>query len=372
MNAEERRQALANTIGEPIEDGWFKVSPYGSFRGSVPGRDQVVGDAQAKAMVSEFNSMRGKLGRLFRGIPIYIGHPDADPTTYPDQRRLGKVVELERRSDGLWAKPEWNSLGKENLDEGFWMFPSPYWDAPAGRANFEPDRLISIGLTNTPRIPTSEPVANSQDTNIMDRNTLIELLNLPAEATDEEIMAALNALITKVNEGDEAAREELEDIEALQNSLTEATTAREAAENSLSTVTGERDQLSRRADQADVDLLALRESYANTLLDAAVEDGRIEGHEREALANQFTTDFETAKTALIARKPQLNTAALNLERSRREVSDEQARREKVANAVGKLMNEDPNLSYLDAHSRVKNDPEMAKVFEEMKSPDEQN
>jgi hypothetical protein len=107
-NSDAREAAVANAFSEtePMEessDGWFKVSPYGVFRGKTPGRPQHFSEDAAKRMVSEFNSLRGKLGRMFRGVPIYIGHPDVDPTIWTDDRRLGKVTQLEARADGLWA-----------------------------------------------------------------------------------------------------------------------------------------------------------------------------------------------------------------------------------------------------------------------------
>lgn len=103
-----REAAVANALSEtePMEessDGWFKVSPYGVFRGKTPGRPQHFTEDAAQRMVAEFNSLRGKLGRMFRGIPIYAGHPDVDPTIWTDDRRLGKATQLEARADGLWV-----------------------------------------------------------------------------------------------------------------------------------------------------------------------------------------------------------------------------------------------------------------------------
>ena len=78
-NATEAREAaLANAADAPVdgaEDAWIKIAPYGTYRGSKPGRPQHFTEAEANAMVAEFNSLRGKAGRLFRGIPIYIGQP---------------------------------------------------------------------------------------------------------------------------------------------------------------------------------------------------------------------------------------------------------------------------------------------------------
>ena len=203
----EREGAVSNAAEEPFDgtdDGWMKIAPFGSYPGSRPGRPQHFTEVEANAMVGEFRSLRGRLGRMFRGAPVYIGHPDKDPAVYTDHRRLGKVIDLQARPDGLYGEVEWNALGLENKREGYWVFPSPRWDAPAGRSEFRPDRLISVGLTNMPRIAASEPVTNSQDfenenqtnTDIMDRKLLTEKLGLDVTATDEEILAKLTQVLS--------------------------------------------------------------------------------------------------------------------------------------------------------------------------------
>lgn len=347
-NSQDRRDAIANAIGEPISsDAWFKISPYGVFKGRTPGREQHFNAENAALMVSEFNSVRGKLGRLFRGAPVYRGHPDVDPKQYPDDRRRGKIVELEARGDGLWGKAEWNSLGQENVDQGYWLYPSPYWDAPGGQKQFTPDRLISVGLTNTPRIVTSEPIANSDDDNqLMDRQQLIAALGLPDEATDEEILAAIKALQDNADTPEGKAK-----LEEVENSLKTAESERESAENAK--------------DTAETALKDVRKAYANSLIDAAVSDSRIAEADREEQENAFAADFDAAEKALKAMKPTLNTKELSLKKSREELSNAQARREKVENAVSEKMQANPGMSYLDAHSAVKRDPEMKEVFEAM-------
>ncbi len=157
--AEARESAIANSLDpdDAIDfsdgaDGWFKISPYGVFRGRAPGRPQHVSVANAKLMEGEFNSLLGKLGRKFRSIPIYHGHPDVDPELWPDDRRIGKITKLEARADGLWGYAEWNSLGEDNKREGWWIYPSPRWDQAPGKDRCEPDRLRSIVHTSRGRL----------------------------------------------------------------------------------------------------------------------------------------------------------------------------------------------------------------------------
>lgn len=355
-SGDDRRAAIANAGDvSPIQKGeWIMVAPYGDHPGRRPGRLQYFHKPQADAMVSEFNSWKAKLGRLFRGRSIFIGHPDADPVNYKDDRRLGKIMQLEARADGLWAEPDWNSLGNENIDEGWWVYPSPYWDAPKGKARFEPDRLISIGLTNNPRIVVSEPVSNTDTNETMDRQKLLEKLGLPPEATDEEILAKIEAFMNAAQ-----SDEDKQAAEEMKNSLTEAQEGRETAENALTTeqekVTG-----------LETQLQEARTAHANSLLDHAIEGACIEKADREKWEKDFSDDFEKASNALGEIKPKLNTQQLELEKSREKVSNERERREQIANAVDAEM--EKGKSYLEATAAVKANPEFKSLFEAMHQP----
>ncbi len=382
----------ANALEE--EDGWFKVSPYGAFPGKEPGRIQKFGKAEAQLMEVHFNSLAGKLGRVFRGAPIFIGHPDVDRTLWPDERRLGKVAEIQARADGLWARPEWNALGRENIENGYWIYPSPRWDAPKGKQEFRPDRLLSIGLTNMPRIKESDPIANasfaqaidemrkgvdqnqdaaaaagvsdsenvvhnknpetetSQQTNIMDRKLMIEKLGLPPEATDEEIWAKLDAML-----------KENADMAATEKAKLDA-----EAENQGSGGTGPESGKEKVAAAEDDELAKARMETANARVDLAIAEGRIGLSERDAWLGRLTGENrETEFNSLTALKPKLNTGALDLKKARTEIGDEAQRRETIANAVA--VEQAKGKTYRDAYLAVQNNPEFKAVFEAMKEPD---
>jgi hypothetical protein len=126
---------------------WELIAPYGEFPTADRKRIQKFGKPQAEAMVATFNSVWHRLGTMFRGVPIFHGHPDVDPKSWTDDRRLGKVVEIEAREDGLYGKPEWNALGADNAREGWWLYPSPAWLHPKTSATVVmPDELLSIGM----------------------------------------------------------------------------------------------------------------------------------------------------------------------------------------------------------------------------------
>lgn len=347
-----REAAVANSVTdvEAIDfsesaDGWFKISPYGVFRGKQPGRQQHVSIENAKLMEDEFNSLLGKLGRAFRGIPIYHGHPDVDPEIWPDDRRIGKVTQIQARPDGLWGFAEWNSIGEDNKREGWWIYPSPRWDAPAGGSRFTPDRLISIGLTNTPRIEESEPVFNSdQQTkpdNTMDPALIRQKLGLLPESTDEEVIAK---------------------IEALQQAATDAEAKAMEAENAKNALTTEKDQMACSLRDAQAAATKAREDADNAILDLAERDGKITKAERPEWQTKLSGDSrDEAVNALGTLTPKLNTKALDKTQNRESRENSDTVREQVANSVAE-MQATQGLSYHDAWLKAKADPKFASFF----------
>jgi Mu-like prophage I protein len=363
-NDEPREDAICNSeIGSTDEEGWVKIATYGVHPGSVKGRDQHFFEEDANAVVAEFNSLRGQLGRMFRGIPIYIGHPDTRPDLYTDHRRLGRYTDLQTRADGLWAKEELNSLGMENKREGYWMYPSPRWDAPAGRPRFRPTRLISVGLTNSPRLLGSEPVANStldaetkeetKTNTIMDRKLLCEKLGLDVTATDEEILAKIETLNSAAADAEAKLTVKAGEMETVK-------TEKDEMANSITTLTG-------RVTALEGELRTERETVANGLLDAAVKDGRITQADRASWHTRLTGDKrEEEANALAGLKPAMNTKSIDVAKSRVEIGDEKGRRETIANAVDAIMKE-KGVGYDDAWLLAKKDPALKPVWDAMRS-----
>jgi hypothetical protein len=364
-----REGDISNAADAPIddvtEDRWVKIAPFGTYPGSKPDRPQHFHEEEANAMVREFSSLRGKLGRLFRGVPIYIGHPDKHPQIYTDHRRLGRFTDLQVRPDGLYGEAEWNSLGEENLKEGYWVFPSPRWDAPEGRPEFRPDRLISVGLTNMPRIAASEPVTNSilddetqtDTTTEMDRKLLTDKLGLDVTATDEEILAKIALLMSE----DETAKATLTD------KVTQMETKVETAENSLTVARANLQTANGRIAALETEINAGREALANSQLDAAVQSGRITAAERAAWLPRLTGEArESEANALMAMQPKYNTRSLDVTKQRQEIGDEKARRETIANAVDSIMR-DKGVGYDEAWTMAKKDPALKPVWDAMRT-----
>ncbi|MGZ8940376.1 MAG: phage portal protein family protein, partial [Limisphaerales bacterium] len=148
-----------------LQEEWVQLSPYGDFphaRGL-----QRVDRVAAELMVTQFHSFRGRVGRLFGGVPFYVGHPDLPASSeLVDRKAYGWIMEVEAREDGFYGRVKWSEAGLALLRNAHFKFLSPFWEAreigqESGRRIYRPVALISAGLTNQPNIPV-KPLANTQ------------------------------------------------------------------------------------------------------------------------------------------------------------------------------------------------------------------
>ncbi len=285
---------------EPVnlsaKDGWLLLAPYGETPylqregpgpGDVKQYRQVFTRPQAERMAAALHALAASEGEEFCGLPIYAGHPDANPVRWPDERRLGGVLGLEARPDGLYARPAWNDLGEQNRTHNYLVYPSPAWiyDRRVAQSTgiIAPDELRSVGLTNSPRIAHVRPWTNraetlSSETNITTTSMnykalLIEQFGLEETASDDAIQQA----------HDERRRAEAVNCAERDGALADARRFRAAA--------------------------------VNAQLDAAINTGRLSAAERAGFAQRFERDYEEALHELGERRPALNTQALGLKPS---------------------------------------------------------
>jgi hypothetical protein len=142
--------------------GWLKLVGYGEHPHCLG--MQVVSRESALLMAKNFHSLVQRLARRFRGVPVYIGHPDdanfRGQVGHGDTRAYGWVKGLDARGDGLWTYIKWSRAGQELIADAHFKFLSPRWEMhPIGEGRFVPKLLVSIGLTNYPNIPT-DAIAN--------------------------------------------------------------------------------------------------------------------------------------------------------------------------------------------------------------------
>ena len=340
---------------------WELIAPYGEFPSADRKRLQVFGQTEADLMVANFNSIWKQMGNMFRGVPIYHGHPDVDPKHFPDDRRLGKITELEAREDGLYGKPEFNALGRENKEEGWWVYPSPAWLSPqTNEKRIHPDELLSIGLTNTPNIFESQPWTNSAELDEDETNTdnimkekACALLGLdPAKATDEEILSGLENLKKMADENAAKAAEANDDKTKVINLEAEKKKAEEEA-------------LLAKQSEANS-----RKVFAEEIVAAAVDAGKITATEKETTLNSLIADgadVVSISKGLREKQVQLNTKQLDLGGKKIAISNARERSAAVQIEVNARMAAN-NCDYDTAYKSVKNDPKFAQLFEAMKQP----
>lgn len=277
-------------------DGWLRITPWGEYPHRA-GRQQV--DAAAgQAMVAAFNSLRSRVARMFRGLPVYAGHPDMDAAAYQDRRRYGKITDLETREDGLYGKVEWNDLGTLAIEQGHYLYASPAWRLRKDGAFVRPTELISVGLTNTPNIP-GDPWAENERTEMPAWITeaLVKSGRLVAGETDEaKIETAFNTLLT------DAAR-----VPELAANVATLTTERDAAKAAAEKAATDLAAANTRATAAETATTSERAERVKLELAAAVGAGRITQAEVTAWNDRFVADFPATLTALHTAKVAVNT-----------------------------------------------------------------
>ncbi len=267
-------------------DHWFQVSPFGRFPHRVG--MQVFDQQAAEGIVRFFNSARERMARWWRGLPVFIGHPDLDPKTYPDHRKYGSIQRLEVRADGLYAQARWSRAGREIVNDEHFDFPSPLWNmepVPHEAGAFRPVELISVGLTNRPNISNKPVGANAEDAEAevlspMKREEIIQQLGLrPAEGadavTDEQITAAITRLRATEDENTRLAAQLRDAHEA-------------------------RDEQARHAANE-------RQARIEDRLTVAANAGRITEAERDGWRARLAADFDGTCIKLGQLAPTLNT-----------------------------------------------------------------
>lgn len=147
-------------------DNWVMIAPYGDHKYEFADGKQGVqrfDREAAESMVAWFNSLAGRLTRLFKGVPLFNGHPDHDDRavagTYPDKRIHGAFVSLDARDNALFGQLVPELSGKALVNTRTKVKLSPRWFSATkpvavenGMPIYRPIVLASVGLTNRPNI----------------------------------------------------------------------------------------------------------------------------------------------------------------------------------------------------------------------------
>lgn len=229
--------ALENSIGpsfELMQDGTMFV-PYGDFQHpeGLQRFDREGAQRIADDLRGIFSQIRRVIqSRVPRRAPIYIGHPDVPGRgpEFPDKRAYGWITSATAENDGMRVSVKWTRAGDELVREGHFRFYSPYWELEErrdGRSRvLHPVMLISMGLTNNPRIPVpalanddsaaagddqgEEDSTNGSETDPDDtmKKELAALLGKDETTADEDLLAMVKTLMENQKPAEGAASEE--------------------------------------------------------------------------------------------------------------------------------------------------------------------
>lgn len=345
------------------DQGWALLAPFGDFPSRAvvitPGGEVSRLDAiqrldrpAAEAMFEHFNSTGQRVRRFFRSVPIFHGHPDVPKLgdSYADKSEKGAVIGLQVRADGLYWRPAFNGAGAALLDGSTKLFPSGRWTSePAGEENgrpvFRPSRLISVGLTPRPHLPTEmlndtpsqapnpEPQMNKTTLLAWLRTCGVELAN---DATDAQIEAALATVHGRTQRAVELANA----AETLATRETELAAARTETAAKATEFSNE------------------RAGRITDLLDAQIRRGVLTEAERARWQTRLAADFANERDELLRLEPKLKTASeADGKRKGTQFANAGERREAVLAAV--KAKQDAGLSYDDAFARVRTEkPEL--------------
>lgn len=202
--------ALTNDIGQCPEE--VKILPVGTVN-SEKG-DFIVDQESYKEMKAEMQR---------RGIDIVI---DYEHQTLKDVQAPagGWVKDLIYTPEAIVAKVEWTPKAKEYLKNKEYRYLSPV--VLTRKSDSKAVVLHSLALTNTPAINGMFAIVNSVNFYTyntptggkeMDLQRIKELLGLPAETPEEDVMNALVKVLEKVKDAPDPKTEE--DKEVVANSV---------------------------------------------------------------------------------------------------------------------------------------------------------
>jgi phage I-like protein len=202
--------ALTNDIGQCPEE--VKILPVGTVNSE---KGDFIVDRES------YKEMKAEMQR--RGIDIVI---DYEHQTLKDVQAPagGWVKDLIYTPEAIIAKVEWTPKAKEYLKNKEYRYLSPV--VLTRKSDSKAVVLHSLALTNTPAINGMFAIVNSVDFDTyntptggkkMDLQRIKELLGLPAETPEEDVMNALVKVLEKAKDASDPKPEE--DKEVVANSV---------------------------------------------------------------------------------------------------------------------------------------------------------
>lgn len=314
----------------PSETIRYRLSPFGEFPvKDVHGRDiiQVVDAAAGETMAINFGSLAGKIATFFRGVPMYEGHADDEDwlKKNPGHKAsaVGRIKSIEvvqngNDEDGIWVTAALNSdgIGMLGGDAPKYTGHSPHWrltPIPGRPGHYRPILLWSDALTNTPNIVNNSVALNSLQ-GVCDEDA--EAMHGAAEEqspdagqsgasenqeqNDMKLTPDALKALGFAPEAEPTPEEISAAIVALFQSKAAAETAKGTAEDAMN-------EAKRNETAACNALNEIRSAAVETVIDAAVREGRITEADKPAWTTALNTSFVSERDKLAKLMPVMNT-----------------------------------------------------------------
>jgi hypothetical protein len=165
---------------------------------------QIVNAESSATVANEINE--AAKSPLFRGRPVYIGHPDhkAFRDRYKDTRSYARVWEaaVDVANEQVGFRMTWGRKGAAMVADGEFDTFSPHWDVSIansgdGMPKLYPTRLKSLGMTNMPNIEGVSPIANEEEEENMDLLArLVALIGKDDVKSEDDVIGYVQSAIT--------------------------------------------------------------------------------------------------------------------------------------------------------------------------------
>lgn len=205
---------IYNRKNEAPADGWFQIEVSGTHP-TGDGRRQVIDEAALRSIVNRFRAEAEQ--ENFAGILVdadHLSHDLENPTA-----ALAWLKELDIRNGQLHGRLELTDLGEQAVKgKRYKWFSTEYSAAdlePLPDNAVRPLRLAGLAFTNRPNNKGAKPISNREgtmptgettpnhNTNTTPMKTIAEKLGLSAEATEADILTAIDGLLKKLADMEE-------------------------------------------------------------------------------------------------------------------------------------------------------------------------
>lgn len=249
---------------------WIQLLPKGWIKPN--GLDVLVDDQSLNTILARFKSRENDIVLDYEHQTLAGGEAPA----------AGWITDLEARDNGLWAKVDWTERGRAYVAAREYRYISPV--VLVNQKDCRGMRLQSVALTNNPAIDGMQPVAAKEETeetggiNMDFLAKLAELLGLSSEASEDEVLAAIQGMVRH----EEEVPQELADVLELEEG--EATVA--AAKKKIYAMkagrvpAGELAKVSRQ----------LAEMRAERMIEVAMSEGKITPAQKNWAIRQAAQD----------------------------------------------------------------------------------